>query len=141
MQRGLPNQLHLQLLQELVVVADHLQVGLDIQLRAALRKTIQHVAVTSVLQHLLERILVVLLIHELHVSQELAAASHEKHPASDQVAGGPHLAWVDIAQRERAATHEPSDLLTVELVVLLATVNGLHVQRVTEDELDLLFQA
>jgi hypothetical protein len=76
------------------------------------------------------------------VGQELTAASHQKHSASDQVAGGAHLTWVDIAQRKGSATHESGDLLAVELVVLiLPSMNGLHVQSVAEQKLDLLIQA
>ena len=83
-----------------------------------------------------------MLVDQLHVRQELATASHQKHPASDQVASGSHLARIDVAHRKRAATHESSNLLAVDLVILLlASVNGFHVQGVAEHELDVLIQA
>src|SRR6185437_3390881 len=116
---GLPQQIGLQLLQEPVVMADHLKVSFHAQTRAVFFKTIEHVAVAGVLHHLFERIAVVLLIDQLHMLQELTAATHEKHPTSDQVTSGSHLTRVDVAQWESPATHESSDLLTVELVVLL----------------------
>jgi hypothetical protein len=141
-QRGLPHEVLLELRQELVVVVYRREVGLDAESHTRLLKTIEHVAIAGILQHLLERIVIELLVSQLHVSQQLAAASDKKHSASDQVAGGAHLTWVDIAQRKGSATHQPSDLLAVELVVLLLpSMNGLHVQSVAEDERDLLHQA
>ena len=110
-------------------MADHLQVGLDVLTRTVLLEAIEHITVAGVLQHFLEGIVVVLLVDLLHVSQEFTAAAHQKCAAPEQVAGGTHLARIDIAQRECAATHEASNLLAVDLVILLlAAVNGFHVQ-------------
>jgi hypothetical protein len=38
-------------------------------------------------------------VGQLHPGQQFAAATHEKRPAPDEVASGPHLLRVDIAQR------------------------------------------
>ena len=100
-------------------------------------EAIKHVAVAGVLQHLLEGIEIVLLVDQLHVRQEFASTSHQKRSASEQVPSSSHFAWIDIAHWKRAATHESSDLFAVDLVVfLLASVNGSHVERVAENELD-----
>ena len=62
MPRRLSQQVGLQLLQELVIVANHLQVGIDTQPRAVFFKAIEHVAITGILHHFFERIVVVLLV-------------------------------------------------------------------------------
>jgi hypothetical protein len=82
-QGGLPHEVLLELSQELVVVVYRSQVRLDAKAHAGLLETIQHVAVAGVLQHLRERVVVVLLVDQLHVGQQLAAAADEKHSAAD----------------------------------------------------------
>lgn len=52
---------------ELVVMADHLQVGLHVQPCAVLCKMTERVAVADVLLHPLEGVVVVLLIDDLHM--------------------------------------------------------------------------
>lgn len=92
---GLPQQVGLQLFQELIVVTDHLQVGFDTLSGGNVLEAIEHVTVAGVLQHSLEGIEVVLLGDHLDVRQELAAASHQKGSSSEQIPRGPHLARIE----------------------------------------------
>ena len=62
MQLGLLLQVSLQLFDELVIVADHLQISLDVQPGAVLRKAIENVTIASVLERPLEGIVVVLMV-------------------------------------------------------------------------------
>ena len=139
MQLGLLLQVTFELFQEMIVVAYQLQVGFDALPRADLLKSIEDVSIAGVLQHLLERIEVVLLVDQLNVRQKLATASHQECSAAEQVAGGPHLLRIDVALRESATAQQSSDLLAVELVVLVfSSMNSLHVKSVAEKELDTL---
>ena len=96
----------------------------------------------SLPQTLFEGIQVVLMVNKLHMLQEFAAASHRKCPASEQIAGGPHFARVDVAQGKRAASHQAGDLLAVDPVVLtLPSVNGFHAKGLAEHKVEPFVQA
>ena len=81
------------------------------------------------------------MIDELHVGEQFATASHQEGSASEQIARSPHFARVDVAERKRAAPHQAGDLFAVDPIVLvLAAVDGFHVQGVAEDEVETFVQ-
>lgn len=82
---------------------------------------------------------VVLAVGVLHVGQQLRPFAHQAHPPAQQVAGGAHLRWINISQREVPTAQQMCDLVGIDLVVLgFAAVDRLHIQRMAEHELDLL---
>ena len=73
----------------------------------------------------------------LDVGQQVAASPDQVESSSQQVAGGAHLGRVDVGLGEVSATQQCSDLEGIDLVVLrFAAVDGLHVEGVSENELD-----
>ena len=62
--------------------------------------------------------------------------------AAEQVAGGTHVARIDVSHREHAAAQQGGDFEGVDPVVLhFAAVDGFHVQGVAEHEGDALVLA
>jgi hypothetical protein len=89
-----------------------------------------------------ELVQVVMGVGILNVSHQLPAAALEIHAPSQQVAGGAHVSRIGIGQREVAALEQCGDLEGVDLVVFgFAAMDGLHVQRVTQDEGDAVLGA
>jgi len=61
---------------------------------------------------------------------------------AQKVAGGAHHGRIDVGLGQHAALEQQCDLVRIELVVLdLAAVNGLHVQRMPQHESDVLARA
>jgi hypothetical protein len=78
-----------------------------------------------------------LVVGVLDVSQELTSLSHQGEAATEEVSSRAHLGWVDVGLRKHASSKEGGDLESIDAVVLgLASVNGLHVQSVAENEVD-----
>ncbi len=88
---------------------------------------------------LAERIEVVLVARHLDVGEELAALADEVQASAQQVSGRPHAGRVGVRLRQHPAAEERRNLQRVDAVVLgLAAVDGLHHQRVAENEGDAL---
>ncbi len=67
---------------------------------------------------------------------------NEVLPSAQQIACGAHLTRIYVGHRKHTATEHDGDLLRVDLVVLrFPAMDRFHVQRVTEDELDLVIRA
>ena len=67
---------------------------------------------------------------------------HEVHAAAEQIARFTQALGVDVGDGDVAAFEQPGDLLGVDVVVLgLAAVDRLHVQRMAEHEGNLLLPA
>jgi antitoxin component HigA of HigAB toxin-antitoxin module len=73
----------------------------------------------------------------LDVSQKVASLPDQGESTTKQIASGTHLGRVDVGLRNHASSKQSSDLESVDSVVLrLASVNCLHVESVTENEID-----
>jgi hypothetical protein len=76
----------------------------------------------------------------LHVRQEFAAFACQVRASAQQVAGGAHLARIDIRLWEHPAAQEHSDFMGVDRVIFgLAPMDGLHIEGMAEDKRDALF--
>ena len=85
---------------------------------------------------------VVLGIGDLDVGDQLGTLADEVIAPAEQVAGFAHAFGVDVGRGDVAAAEESADLLGIDVIVLgLAAVDGPHVERVAEDEGDLVFPA
>jgi hypothetical protein len=83
---------------------------------------------------------VVLIGGVLDVSQKFGSFSGEIHSAAEQIAGRAHPWRVDVSHGEHASSDEHGDFLGVDSVVLcLSSVNGFHVEGVTENERNTFF--
>ena len=79
---------------------------------------------------------------EADVGEEVAAPAHEEEAATEQVAGGPHTSGIDVGDGKGAAPEEGGDLVSIDAVVLrLASMDGLHVEGMSEDEGDVFLRA
>jgi hypothetical protein len=75
-------------------------------------------------------------------AEELRSLSGEGEPAPQEIAGGAQLRRIDVGPRDRAGSEQDSELLGVDAVVLaLAAVTGLKLERVGEHELDAVLSA
>jgi hypothetical protein len=82
---------------------------------------------------------VVLACGILDVSQEFGAFTGQVPAPAQQVARGAHALGIDVGLREHAAAEQDGDLAGIELIVLgLAAVDGLHIQGVSEHEMNTL---
>jgi len=73
----------------------------------------------------------------LDMGEQLAALAHEVEPAAQQIARRAHTGLVCVGLRQHAVAQQRRDLERVDAVVLrLAAVDRLHVQRVAQDEGD-----
>ena len=80
---------------------------------------------------------VVLAVGILHVCQEFGPFVCQRHPAPEQVAGGPHLGGIDIRLWAHATTEQDGDFVGIARVVFgLPAMDGLHREGMTEDERD-----
>jgi len=80
---------------------------------------------------------VVLVARHLDVGEELAALADQVQAAAQQIARGAHPRRVDVRLRQQAAAQQRGDLERIAPIVLgLAAVDGLHVQRVAQHESD-----
>ena len=85
---------------------------------------------------------VVLVMGVLDMSQKVGATPHEMETPPKQIPRGSHLGRIDIGLGEVPAAKEGCDLEGIDFVVLgLAAVDGVHVEGVSEDELDALLMA
>ena len=83
---------------------------------------------------------VVVAVGLLHVRQEVAACACQGRASAQQVAGGAHLARLDIRLREHAAAQEHRDCMGVDRVMFgLAPRDGLHLEGRAEDKREALF--
>ena len=88
-------------------------------------------------EFLFERCQIVLILRKLNVSEEFRAHPDQTRTAAKQIARGTHGFWVGVGLREHAASQENRNLLRVDAVVLgLPAVDGFHVERVAQNELD-----
>src|SRR4029453_6200590 len=68
--------------------------------------------------------------------------AHEVSTTAQQIAGGAHLGWVNISHRDHAAAQQDSDFLGIDFIVFgFAAMDGFHVKRVAQDELDSFLRA
>jgi len=78
----------------------------------------------------------------LDMSKELGSFSHEVISSSEEIPSGAHPGRIDIGLREHAASEQGSDLMGVNLIVFgFSTMDGFHVEGMTEDEGDVLVGA
>ena len=78
----------------------------------------------------------------LDVGEQLGSLADQVEPSPEQIPGRSHLRRVDVRLGKHSSPHEGRDLVGVDAVVLgLAAVDGLHVERVAEDEGDALLGA
>jgi len=76
------------------------------------------------------------------VGEEFATPTHEEESATEEVTGGPHATRVDVSHGKGAALEQHGDLVCVDLVVLgFPAVDGFHVERMAQDEGDVLLGA
>jgi len=84
-----------------------------------------------------ERGQVVLSIGVLDVRLKLCMLTRKVQPAAKEIPCGAHLLWVHIGHGEHSTAKQGSDFLGVDLVVFhLSSVDRLHVQGMTQNELD-----
>ena len=84
-----------------------------------------------------ERRQVIWAVGMLHVGQEFAAFACQVRASAQQVAGGAHLARIDIRLWEHAAAQQHGDFMGGDLVILgLAAMDGLHREGMAEDKRD-----
>ncbi len=94
-------------------------------------------AVRRIAQLLAERRQVVLRIENLQVCDQRGTLVHQVHPPPQQIACLTHALGVGIRQREVAPLEQMRDFVRIDPVVLgLAAVDQLHVQRVADHERD-----
>jgi hypothetical protein len=74
------------------------------------------------------------------MGQECTAFACQVHASAQQVSGSAHLGRIDIGLREHPAAQQKGDFMGINLVVFgLATMDGLHIEGMTEDKWDTLF--
>ena len=118
------------------VQAPIIQIDLDAAARAGLGELLGHpLAIGGEAELLRERRQVVLADGVLNVGHGFGAGAHQLHPTAEQVAGRSHGLRIGVGHRQHATAQEQRNLVAVNLVVLgLATVDRLHVERVPEHE-------
>ncbi len=100
------------------------------------------VAVRRAVDALADRLEVVLSVGVLDMTEDLGPFAGEEQAPAQQVAGGAHLARVDVGDGEVTAAQEHGELVGVEAVVLgFPAVDRLHIVGVAEDEGDVLVGA
>jgi hypothetical protein len=76
-------------------------------------------------------------VGDLDVGEQRASLADEEEPSPHEVAGGSHVGGIGIGEGHEASPNENGGLLGVDAVALgLGAVDGLHVERVSEDEGD-----
>ena len=135
---GLLSEEKLEVSDESVIVSGELDVGGDAFGNGRVGEILgDALAIASVVDAGLGSGKIVLMVRVLDVGEEQASLAHQGEPAAQEIASGAHLGRVDIGLRKHASSKQGRDLERVDAVVLgLASVNGLHVQSVTEDEVD-----
>ena len=99
-------------------------------------------AIGSVAQLLAEGWQIVLRVENLQVGDQLSPFVDQVHPPPQQIARLTHALGIGIRQREVAAAEQAGYLVGVDAIVLsLAAVDQLHVQRVAQDEGNVLLGA
>ena len=69
------------------------------------------------------------------MGQPLGPFARERHPAPEQIPGGPHRGGIHIGLGPHAAAQEHGDLVGINRLVLgLAPMDGLHGEGVAQDE-------
>jgi hypothetical protein len=137
---GVPHQVQLDRLQLPIEVVDQCQIDLDAAARAGLGELLGYaLAIGGEAELLRQRRQVVLADAVLNVGHRFAAGAHQLHPTTQEVAGRSHRLWIGVGHRHHATSQEQRYLVAVNLVVLgLATVDGLHVERMAQYEGNLL---
>src|SRR5215218_3480789 len=139
----LVKQVELHVTDDLIVAVEQSDVGGDGHLDGVVVEVFDDGAsILGLVGALLEDRQVVLRVGVLDVGQQLATLPGEEQAPAQQVAGGAHLAGIDIGVGEIAAPQQRGDLVGVEPVVLrLAAVDRFHVESMAEDKGDPLFAA
>jgi len=71
------------------------------------------------------------------VCEQLGTLMHQMHTTAKQISSRAHVLGIHIGLRDHAAAQQYGDLLRVDLVILgFASVNGSHVQGMTENKSD-----
>jgi len=100
------------------------------------------VATVLAIDSLLEGRKVVLSDGVLGVGHELGSPADEVRPSPQEIPCRPHLSWIDVGHGEHASAQQRRDLLRVDAVVLgLSAVDGLHVERMSEREDNVVIDA
>ena len=137
---GLLHQLPLQLGQLLVIVVDEIQVQLHHATHGGIGKAVRYATAFGRLAEPDAEGRQVVLVHGvLDMGDQVCTLPGQVQAPAQQVAGGAHGGRIGVGLGQHAALEQQRDLVRIELVVLrLATVDGLHVQGMTEHEGNLL---
>ena len=135
-------QIELDIANEIVQGVQQTQIEFDTLADAGIVKTfgdLERLPVPGVDQLLAEGRQVVLTVGVDHVGDDLGAFVDQVHAAAQEVAGFAQALGIGVGDGQVAAAQQLGDLPGVDLVVLrLAAVDGLHVQRVAKDKGDVL---
>lgn len=133
-------QLPFQGANDIVIGIDHRQVDLHDLFHLRIGKVIGNRTARSFVGHSnFDFRQIVLDGRTAHMAEQIGPAADQEAASAQQIAGRPHLGWIDIGHGKHATTEQTGNLLGIDLVVLyLAAVYRLHVQGMAEDEIDLL---
>ncbi len=125
-----------------IVVADEGEIDFNAFLHGRIGKTFSDpVAIGFIGNLFTDRRQVILAVGILHVRQEFPAFACQVHASAQQITGCAHLGGVDIGLREHTTTQKHRNFMRVDFVVFrLATVDGLHIEGMTEDKRDTMFR-
>jgi hypothetical protein len=128
----------LKLRKEAVVGVEQRQVDLDALLDGGIGEAFRDPLPVGLVGELLADFgQLVLTVGILDMSQQGRALAHERHPTPQQVPGGPHLGRINVRLGEHPPTEQHRSLVGIDCVVCgLATVNGLHVERMAQAKRD-----
>jgi hypothetical protein len=80
---------------------------------------------------------IVLMVGVLDVGEEATSLPNELEASPEKISSGAHLGRVDVSLGNHASPEEGCDLEGVDAVVLgFASVDGFHIESVTENEVD-----
>ncbi len=89
-----------------------------------------------------EGFVIVLAVADLDMRDQFSSFPDQIVPSSQKIPGRPHFCRVDIGQRECSPLKDRCDLPGINSVVLgFSSMNGFHVQRMSENERDPFFCA
>jgi hypothetical protein len=130
----------LEVTEQLSVAADECEIDVDAFVHRWIGKAFSDaVAIGLVGDLFADRRQVILAVGILHVRQECAAFACQVRASAQQVAGGAHLARIDICLRAHPAAQQNGDFMGVDRVVFgLAAMDSLHIEGMAEDKRDAL---
>jgi hypothetical protein len=128
----------LEVLDEQVVVTYELDVGGDALENGRVRELLGDARpIAPIVDASLGGRQIVLVVGALDVGEKLASLAHQGQSATEEISSGAHLGRVDVRLWKHPTPKQGRDLESIDAVALrLATVNRLHVESVTEDEID-----